>query len=169
MNTAPPHIPCFSCGGLYPDVDGPVHRYMRSSPGCWQVYGQVLAREYQDPAYFEVHRLTVDAYAVQHPGGRDRQSIQSVALHLIRLCQFLEQGLAPEQANAMMQAAARHKATFVWLAPPELLGTVTAADVHACDTLEAHTRQVRHWAHSAWQAWAAHHETIRDWMRLASD
>ena len=69
---------CLSCGGVFPDIDGPVHRYMKSSPGCWAVYGEVLAREYEDPYFFEVHRLTVDAYAVQHPGSTDRQSIQSV-------------------------------------------------------------------------------------------
>lgn len=39
---------CFSCGGLYPNVDGPVHKYMDSSPGCWAIYGEVLAKEYSD-------------------------------------------------------------------------------------------------------------------------
>lgn len=41
---------CFSCGGLFPDIDGPTHRYMTSSAGCWSVYGEVLAREYSNPA-----------------------------------------------------------------------------------------------------------------------
>ena len=90
---------CFSCGGLFPGIEGPVHRYMKSSPGCWSAYGQILAREYSNALYFEVHRLTVDAYAVQHPGSTDRQSIQSVGLHLIRLCLFLEHGLTAENAN----------------------------------------------------------------------
>jgi hypothetical protein len=42
------------------------------------VYGEMLAREYGDPAYFRVHQLTVDTYAVQHPGPRERRAIQSV-------------------------------------------------------------------------------------------
>ena len=32
------------------------------------VYGEVLAREYSDPSYVSLHRLTADTYAVQHPG-----------------------------------------------------------------------------------------------------
>ena len=66
---------------------------MESSPSCWAAYGEVLAREYNDPAFMAAHRLTVDAYAVQHPGRPSPQSIQSVALHLISLCLVLEQEL----------------------------------------------------------------------------
>ena len=50
--------------------DGPTHPYYGCSPACWARYGEVLAREFQDPAYFGLHQLTVDAYAVQHPGSR---------------------------------------------------------------------------------------------------
>jgi len=41
---------CPGCGGTFPLLGGPVHRYMESSPGCWAAYGVVLAREYSDPA-----------------------------------------------------------------------------------------------------------------------
>lgn len=57
-------IKCMGCGGVFAEIQGPTHRYLESSPGCWAAYGEVLAREYSDPAYFQVHRLTVDAYAV---------------------------------------------------------------------------------------------------------
>lgn len=52
---------CFSCGAMVEDIDGPVHRYMASSPGCWAAYGIVLAREYSDVMFARNHRLTVDA------------------------------------------------------------------------------------------------------------
>ncbi|MCP5049599.1 MAG: hypothetical protein GY940_20685 [bacterium] len=55
--------PCFSCGAPVPEIEGPVHRYMDSSPGCWKIFGEVLAREYSNAAYARYHRLTVDAYA----------------------------------------------------------------------------------------------------------
>ncbi|HED04410.1 MAG TPA: hypothetical protein ENI60_06555, partial [Candidatus Fraserbacteria bacterium] len=113
MNT----VECVGCGGQFPEIDGPVHRYMESSPGCWAAFGEVLAREYSDPIYFGVHRLTVDAYAVQHPGSPSRQSIRSVGVHLIRLCLFLEHGLSAENANDAMLKAAKLKHTFVWLEP----------------------------------------------------
>lgn len=154
---------CFSCGGEYPDIDGPVHRYMVSSPGCWAIYGEVLAREYSNPEYFEVHRLTVDAYAVQHPGSTDRQSVQSVGVHLIRLCLFLEHGLTAKNANDAMLEAGEKKSTFTWLKPPGSMGEITAADVFKAGSVEEHKALVRAWAESAWHAWSMHHDTIRSW------
>ncbi len=155
---------CFSCAGEYPDIDGPTHRYMTSTPGCWAIYGEVLAREYSDSGYYQVHRLTVDAYAVQHPGSTDRQSIHSVGVHLIRLCLFLEHGLTPEKANEAMLNAAKHKDEFVWLEPPASKGVITAADIIKANNVEEHKAAVWKWAEAAWNAWSQHHATIRSWM-----
>ncbi len=155
---------CFSCGGVYSDIDGPVHRYMSSSPGCWSVYGEVLAREYSDPTYFGVHRLTVDAYAVQHPGSTDRPSIQSVGVHLIRLCLFLEHGLTAENANDAMLEASKNKHSFVFLEPPQNFGSVTAADVYRAQSANEHKAIVEEWARTAWDAWSIHHDIIREWL-----
>jgi len=156
-------IKCIGCGGLFPEMDGPVHRYMESSPGCWAAFGKVLAREFSDPRYYEVHRLSVDAYAVQHPGQPSRQSIHSVGVHLIRLCLFLEHGLAAENANDAMLNASKHKHTFLWLEPPLSLGSTTVADIVKAQTVQEHKDAVRAWAKSAWEAWSPHHETIRRW------
>jgi len=69
----------------------------------------VLAREYSEPAYFGVHQLTVDTYAVQHPGVAERRSIQSVALHLITLSLMVERGAiaawSPSCTSALPSAA----------------------------------------------------------------
>lgn len=155
---------CFSCAGVFPDIDGPVHRYMNSTPGCWATYGEILAREYSDRTFFEVHRLTVDAYAIQHPGSNDRQSIQSVGVHLIRLCLFLEHGLTPENANDAMLAAGKNKTSFYFLKPPKTLGSITTADVVREQTVQGHKAAVREWAQEAWNAWSQHHGTIRSWL-----
>lgn len=155
---------CFSCGGVFPDIDGPVHRYMSSSPGCWSVYGEVLAREYSKPVYFEVLRLTVDAYAVQHPGSTDRLSIQSVGMHLVRLCLFLEHGLTGDKANDAMLEAGKNKHSFIFLEPPQSFGPITAADVYRANSEEEHKAIVRDWAQSAWDAWSMHHDIIREWL-----
>jgi len=137
---------------------------MKSSTGCWAVYGEVLAREYSDPSFFEVHRLTVDAYAVQHPGSNDRQSIQSVGVHLIRLCLFLEQGLSPENANDAMLAAGKNKKSFTYLEPPLNFGSITAQDIANAKTADEHKEIVKEWANSVWDAWSIHHDTIRNWL-----
>lgn len=137
---------------------------MKSSPGCWAVFGEVLAREYSEPSLFEVHRLTVDSHAVQHPGSTDRQSIQSVGVHLIRLCLFLERGLAAGNANDAMLKVGRNKASFHWLEPPSDPGSTTVADVAKSNSIEEHMDTVKAWGQSAWEAWSIHHDVIRSWI-----
>ena len=93
---------CGGCGSALPAISGPTHEYMSSSPACWGAFNTVLAREYADPELMKVHRLTVDAWAAQHPGDGSRRAIQSVGLHLARLMIQLETGLSGERANAAM-------------------------------------------------------------------
>ncbi len=155
---------CKGCGGLFEDIRGPTHRYLESSPGCWAAYGELLVREYTDPAYRRIHRLTVDSYAVQHPGHPSPQTIQSAAVHLISLCLVLERGIDVQRATQAMQAASKTKDRFVWLTPPASLGNVTVADMRATDTAVQHEQQVQRWARSAWEAWSPHHATVRGWL-----
>lgn len=159
------HGPCPGCGISLPNIDGPSHRYMISSPACWALYQEVMARAYESPDLQEVYRLAVDAYAVQHPGTPSRQSIQSVGVHLIRLCLFIEHQLPAEKANDMMLAAARYKTHFHWLAPPDHRGEITALNVHQTTTIAAYREHTRRWAHSAWQAWETHHDQVREWLQ----
>ena len=158
-----PLVQCMWCGGAFSAEEGPTHEYIESTPGCWAAFGRVLAREYGDQRYSSVHRLTVYSYAVQHPGSPSRQSIQSVGVHLVRLCLLLERKLAPELANSAMLAAARHKSKYHWLTPPSHLGALTVADVEAASSVEAHTSVVRHWAVQMWQVWSPHHSVVRAW------
>ena len=105
---------CPGCGSRLPAIEGPVHAYMTSSPACWAAFNAVMAREYSDPGLMAVHRLSVDAWAVQHPGDGSRRAIQSVGLHLARLMVQIEQGLEGEPANtAMLGFAAVFKAGVV--------------------------------------------------------
>ncbi len=165
--SAIPTLPCPGCGAHFAETDGPVHAYMTSSPACWAAYGAVLAREYSDAVYADVHRLGVDAYAVQHPGGRSRQAIQSVGLHLVRLCLFLERNLTAADANAAMLRAGKAKHEHVWLERPASLGAITVANVLAAEGVDAHNAMVRAWAESAWAAWYAHHPIVRRWADAA--
>lgn len=160
------HEFCPGCGISLPVANGPVHAYMTSTPSCWAMYQEVMARAYESPDLQDVYRMAVDAYAVQHPGSPSRQSIQSVGVHLIRLCLFIEHQLPAHKANAMMLAAAQNKAAFHWLTPPEERGKISVQDVHQAATVEAYRQQVQCWAHSAWQVWAMHHAQIRQWLAL---
>ena len=157
---------CEGCGAIVPDVDGPSHRYIGASPGCWAAFGEVLAMEFGDFRHPECHRLTVDTYAVQHPGTPSRQSIQSVGAHLIGLHLVLERGLDSTTATRAIRRAATRSSLFSWLTPPESMGDVTVLDVRAARDLTEHERQVRAWAESVWEAWSPHHETVREWAVL---
>lgn len=105
---------CPGCGVELPAFAGPVHRYMESSPSCWVAYGEVLARECSDPALMAAHRLTVDAYAVQHPGRPSPQSIQSVALHLISLCVVLFEEMGFDDVETFQTLTSRMWKPWRW-------------------------------------------------------
>lgn len=157
---------CWGCGALVPRDKGPAHDYIGAAPGCWAIFGEVLEREYADyERYFDVYRLSVDAYAAQHPGEPSRRSVQSMAVHLIRIHLVLERGLPPERANEAMQRVSSRK-DFAWLEPPESLGEITVVDVRRSGR-EEHAECVRRWARSVWEAWSGHHETVRRWAAVA--
>ena len=157
-------VPCVACGGLFAGGKGPTHRYMESSPGCWAAYGEVLAREYGDGAYRRLHRLTVDAYAVQHPGGSSPQAVQSVAVHLMSLCVVLERGARCEDATRLIGMAAGRKGSYPRIEPPSTRGAITVADVRSAASADAHLECVRKWAEAAWLAWQPHHDRVREWI-----
>ncbi|MBV8284954.1 MAG: hypothetical protein JO241_01485 [Candidatus Eremiobacteraeota bacterium] len=137
---------------------------MESAPGCWRIYGEVLAREYGDPAYYAHHSLSVDAYAVQHPGRPSRQTIRSVALHLARLYAILECNVPADRANDCMKRFAESDPSALhWLEPPANCGDITVVDAAAAAGAAAHAAIVREWAQSAWDAWSPHHAQIRAW------
>lgn len=155
-------VPCRGCGAPVPEIEGPTHRYLESSAGCWQLYGNVLAKEFGDVLYGVAHPFSVDAYAVQHPGSPSPQTIQSLAVHLISLCLVFENGVPPhEAARARQRAKARFRDEFAWLEPPSDLGAVTVVHVERASGPEEHRERAEEWARSAWRAWRIHHPVIR--------
>lgn len=159
--------PCPGCGARYlPQALDETHAYIGASPACWSAFGELLAREFGDPAYGVVHRHTVDIYAVQHPGTDDRRQRQSVALHLIGICHWLEHGLTPARLNPVTQRLATSEAEWPWLTPPDRFD-VTVVDVLHATSGEEHVRLTRDWGASVWGAWAPHHDIVRAWAREA--
>ena len=109
-----------------------------------------------------VHRLTVDAYAVQHPGRPSPQTVQSVAVHLISLHAVLELDLEMNEATRLIGRATASQ-EYGWLTRPESLGSLTVADVVGAGSAGEHADAVRAWAESAYGAWREHHAQIREW------
>jgi hypothetical protein len=139
---------------------------MLSSTGCWARFGEVLAREYSHAELLPTHRLSVDVYAVQHPGSLERRAIQSVGLHLARLMLQLERPVTPRETNDVMLGLSKSKAGIPFLEPPERFD-VTVADIPLDGSSDDHVRAVRAWAQAAWAAWHAHHSFIRWWAQSA--
>ena len=163
MLTRDGRVRCFGCGALVPDGQGPTHRYIGASSGCWALVGEVWAREYGDVRYGRVHQLTVDAYAAQYPGVPTPQAIRSVAVHLIGLYAVFERGCVPSRATRVVQRAANQKLEYVWLDPPSSRGTATIVDAHHAVDPGEHAERIERWAKSVWNAWQLHHPTVRRW------
>ncbi|MGI8679470.1 MAG: DUF5946 family protein [Jatrophihabitans sp.] len=86
---------CPGCRARLPAVEAPAHPYMTCSPACWMRYGDLLAVQYESPHRMAFHQIVVDTYAVQHPDGDDPSAVQSVGIHMMTLCLFLERGTDP--------------------------------------------------------------------------
>ena len=151
---------CPDCGVVLTCVDTERHAYMGGSASCWALYGQVLEREYANPAYMKAHRTTVDAYAAQHPGLPDPRAIQSVNVHLVALFLTLEQETHPDFVRRVLSRLASNKGALAWLTPPAHLGEVTVTDVVKAADADEHHDLVMRWGRSVWRAWSPHHAAI---------
>jgi len=161
--------PCLGCGAFLPPLPGgATHEYIGASAPCWAAFGELLAREFQDPAYGWIHRHTVDVYTVQHPGINARRQRQSVALHLIGLCHWLEHGMAARQLIPISGRLANEDRGWPWLEAPTAFHR-TVLDVLVATNADEHGAFVREWAESTWQAWGQHHDLIRRWAAEALD
>ena len=156
-------IKCVGCGAEVADIEGPNFRYPNASvPGCWKEFGAIRAREFGDFRYPAGHRLSVDAYAAQHPGSETLQTIQSVNVHLIALCLSIERKYPFNKVTDLMRGAVHiFEKDFFWLEPPEKRGKITVLDVIEAKNLQEHVERVQLWALSVWGSWSAHHPTIR--------
>lgn len=155
-------VSCPQCGAAVPEVAGPVHKYVPSAPGCWQLFGQVQADEALRFRYPPAHRVVVDAYMAQHPGdGQDRRDRQSVFVHLAGLYAVLERHLPPAQATNLLRRVLGDRDDFPALARHDGPGELTIVHlVGARDQADYEDRALA-WGRAVWQAWAEHHALIR--------
>lgn len=124
--------------------------------GCLKLFEEVIAREFSDYRYGKIHRLTVDAYSLQHPA-RYMRSGKSFAAHLTGIYAALE----------TEDAAAINKTMRKWLNSnpkiekparlPEHWRNLTIAFIYSAACADEHNRRVREWAQEVWSAWSEHH------------
>ncbi|NIP78930.1 MAG: hypothetical protein GWM90_06915, partial [Gemmatimonadetes bacterium] len=136
---------CPGCGALVPDPGGPALPHVGASLGCWAIYGDVLAREYGEWAFPPINRLTVNAYAAQHPGEPSPRTTQAMASHLVALYLCLERGVDPGRL-ARELGRVTTPSEFRWLDPPPAGSALTILDVRGAASLRDHTSRVERWA-----------------------
>ncbi|MGH2446500.1 MAG: DUF5946 family protein [Candidatus Limnocylindria bacterium] len=146
---------CPGCGARIPsEPEAPTHAYIGASPGCWARWSELLATT----GIGGIGRHANDAYVAQHPGVDGRRERQSVAIHLIALEQWLEQGITDPRLTQLTRAALEGKPDWPWLAPP----AAYALTVHDLP-MPASAADGRRWVEAVWEAWAPHHDTVRGW------
>lgn len=160
---------CVGCGAEVQVIEGPIHRYMTSAPACWQRYGELLNTLYAQPEDQEALIMCVDTYAVQHPGTPNPQAIQSVAVHLLNLYNYLVRGRPIKIPQMILSERMFHaiapptmRASY-WLEPPLFEGTLTVFEMPLSGTGDAMATGARAWAESVWEAWRGHHNQIAEW------
>lgn len=132
---------------------------------CREMWERLQLQSLSNFAYARFHRPIVDAYALQHPEPYCR-SAKSYAAHLTGICVAVE-----HHGDARVNLAVQR-----WLSGnpeidkpplPGARGALTIADVLAADGPEQVRAALQAWFHSTWQAYAAHHELARAWIREA--
>jgi hypothetical protein len=167
MNVKKYKKPCPGCGELFLE-DTTLRAYdecIESIPECWHTYSEILGREYKDPEYFKVHRITVCAYAAQHLGKqrdkqRERKARQSANLNLIGLyLVFGKKALHAEVLQFFKQAA---DLKYEWPAMTRLEWPtwITVGDVIKATTEQEHQELVTKWGQSVWNAYSEFHDEI---------
>lgn len=154
---------CHSCGAETPPSTTDVtHAYLDASPGCWARFGEVLAREYSDPTYFSVHALTVDAYALQHPGQASSKTINSLNVHLASLYGYYHKNVELHELSNLKSQLTKSKNQFQWLPRPVDLGIITVNEIWAANTARKHCERVIEWGEIVLECWRDHHSYIEE-------
>ena len=138
--------------------------------GCNEIFQEVVGREFTHPELFQVHRLTVDAYSLQHPD-QYMKSAKSAVAHLTGMCWAMEDRDDPSVSRALSRYLdGTPDLTRPEGAPaPGERGPMTIVDIFLAPDSAEHVRRVREWARGAWEAWSDHHAQARLWLEEAKE
>jgi uncharacterized protein DUF5946 len=135
--------------------------------GCLKIFEEILAREFGDYRYGRIHRLTVDAYSLQHPDDYMRSG-KSFAAHLTGACAALEIE-DPSSINRTVQKWLSTNPTIEKpMDLPRWRGKVTILYIYGAADAKEHIERVREWARDVWAAWSEHHQLARELIRRAT-
>jgi hypothetical protein len=140
------HDICEDCGAVVAE----------GKSGCLKLFEEILAREFSDYSYGKIHRLTVDAYSLQHPDEYMRSG-KSFAANLTGIYAALE----VEDGLALNQMVQKWLSTNPKIDKPDQIpkhrGNLTIAYIQSAVDANEHSKRVREWAQDVWNAWIEHH------------
>lgn len=154
---------CFGClAEFQKTTDDPVpHPYAGAITECWDVLGSILVKEYSDPEYFKVHRITVDAYGAQHIGNQeDRRARQSANVHLIALYLKLIQKASTDEVLQFLRKATEIKKDWPPLLQRQNPHWLTVQDIAKAEDPLSHADLVTKWGQSVWATYSDCHESL---------
>jgi hypothetical protein len=138
---------------------------MGGREGCQSLFDELMLQAYSDPLYAATHSLALDAYCMQHTQ-RYCRSAKSYAAHLTRLCCGLEHN-GDHKVYEAIQKSLNGTVAFERPEAPGSRGQITVADLLAASCVEEHTKLVKEWAASVWEAYASQHDIARSWIKAA--
>jgi hypothetical protein len=138
-----------------------------SAEVCHNLFEAILEKEFSDFRYARVHRLTVDAYSLQHPD-RYMISAKSFAAHLTGMCCAMEHDGDRDLLHALQQWLSGKSENLEKPPIPARFGNLTIAHPAAASDGDDHARRVQEWAAGVWKAWDIYHELARIWIAEAA-
>lgn len=138
-----------------------------NAEACGELFAEIGAREFSDEAFFRSHRLTVDAYCLQHPD-KYMKSSKSAAAHLAAMCWSMEYDRSEHLARALKRWVDGPRAYPRVTPPPPLRrGALTVRHVLGVEGPDEYADRAEQWARSAWEAWGEHQDQARKWVEEA--
>ena len=137
----------------------------KSNQKCKEIFDIIIAREFSDFRYAKFHRLTVDAYSLQHPDPY-MLSAKSFAAHLTGRCCAIEYDNDRNLLRILQQWLNGKKQ----IEKPKLLdnvGSQTISYVVSAGDGTEHAKLVKEWAENVWDAYALYHNLAREWIETA--
>lgn len=139
---------------------------VQGKAGCLTMFEEILAREFSDYRYGKIHRLTVDAYSLQHPEAYMRSG-KSFAAHLTGMCVALEHEATLDLNRTVQKWLSTNPRIDKPVHLPDQRGDLTITYIHSASDADDHINRVREWARDIWNAWSEHHGLARALIRKA--
>lgn len=133
--------------------------------GCRAEFDALCALHYSGAVPEALHRLTVDAYSLQHPDAFCATG-KSYAAHLGGMLVAREHAGDPA-AQQVLRRWLDGPRDIARPEPPASRGELTLADVLTSEPGGALERATADWADGAWRAYAAQHALARAWLAAA--